>query len=68
MTGKKRGNRLIYLLLPLSLLLPGALLWICATPLAHWAAGKYLENFDLELQRFDDFELRLDGFDLAGLS
>ena len=68
MTGKRRGKRLIFLLLPLLLLLPGALLWFYATPLAHWAAGKYLENFDLELQRFDELELRLDGFDLAGLT
>lgn len=68
MTGKRRGKRLILLLLPLLLLLPGALLWFYATPLAHWAAGQYLENFDLELQRFDELELRLDGFDLAGLT
>ena len=68
MTGTRRGKRLIFLLLPLLLLLPGALLWFYATPLAHWAAGKYLENFDLELQRFDELELRLDGFDLAGLT
>ncbi len=65
---KITGKRLIFLLLPLSLLLPGTLLWFYATPLVHWATGQYLENFDLELQRFDELELRLDGFDLAGLT
>lgn len=68
MTGKRRGKRLILLLLPLLLLLllPGALLWFYARPLAYWAAEKYLENSDLELRRLDRLELRLDGLKLAG--
>lgn len=68
MTGKRRGNRLIFLLLPLLLLLlfPGALLWFYATPLAHWAAEKYLEDSGVELRRLDALELRLDGLRLAG--
>lgn len=65
----KAGKRLLILLLPLLLLLAAvALLRLYATPIAHWAAAKYLENFDFALRRFDRLELRLDGLNLAGLT
>ena len=65
----KAGKRLLILLLPLLLLLAAvALLRLYATPIAHWTAAKYLENFDFELRRFDRLELRLDGLDIAGLT
>ncbi len=68
MNSRRNGMRRILLLLPLLLLLPAALLWLFAAPLAGWVAGKYLDTLDFELRRLDQLELRLDGLDLAGLA